>query len=115
MSCSIHIVLITGVSDDSIAGELAVQLSTAKLKLLILSVRAESKVRPIISKIKETKPNVETRFLNIELANLNIIRQAVENDLAHVSKIDHVVCTAGVMACPFGRTKDGFKIQFRVN
>lgn len=109
------IVLITGVSEDSIAGELAIQLSAVNPKLLILSARAESKVIPIINNIKETKPNVATRFLNMELDDLRLIRKAVENDLADVPRIDHVVCAAGVMACPYSKTKDGFEMQFGVN
>ncbi|KAJ5689915.1 hypothetical protein N7462_004307 [Penicillium macrosclerotiorum] len=108
-------VLITGVSDESIAGELAIQLSTANPKLLILSARAESKVSSVMTKIKETKPNIETRFLNMELGDLDGIRKAVKNDLADVPKIDHVVCVAAVMACPYSKTKDGFEMQFGVN
>ncbi|KAJ5098765.1 hypothetical protein N7532_005766 [Penicillium argentinense] len=108
-------VLITGVSNESIAGELAIQLAGADPKLLILSARAESKVTPIIHQIKETKPKVETRFLNMDLSDLGAIRQAVTKDLADVFKIDHVACVAGVMMCPYGKTNDGFETQFGVN
>ncbi|KAJ5898167.1 hypothetical protein N7504_008455 [Penicillium tannophilum] len=108
-------ILITGVSDISIAGELAIQLSTADPKLLILSARAESKVVSVIEKIRETKPNVMTRFFNMDLNYLSGIREAVEHDLADIDQIDHVICAAGVMACPYTTTKDGFEMQFGVN
>ncbi|KAJ5370541.1 uncharacterized protein N7496_006633 [Penicillium cataractarum] len=108
-------ILITGISEQSIAGELAIQLSTADPRLLILSARTESKVAPIIEKIKESKPDVETRFLGIELADLSSVRRAIEHGLSDVPKIDHVVFVAGVMACPFDKTKDGFEMQFGVN
>ncbi|GLI74382.1 hypothetical protein PoHVEF18_002619 [Penicillium ochrochloron] len=108
-------VLITGVSEQSIAGELAVQLAAADPKLLILSARTESNVAPVIKQIKESKPNVETRFFNMDLGDLNKIRLAVKEGLADVPKIDHVVFVAGVMACPFSKTKDGFEMQFGVN
>lgn len=107
--------MITGVSNDSIAGELAVQLAVADPKLLILSARSEIKVEPIIEQIKQSKPDVATRFLNMDLGDLDAIRKAVHTDLADLPRIDHVVCVAGVMACPFGRTKDGFETQFGVN
>ena len=106
--------LITGVSDDSIAGELALQLSTADPKLLILSARAESKVAGIREKIKSSKPNVETRFLNLDLSDLAAVRKAVA-DLADVPHIDHLVCVAGVMFPPYTKTKDGFESQLGVN
>ena len=102
-------VLITGVSDDSIAGELALQLSAADPKLLILSARAEAKVAGIQDKIKSAKPNVETRFLNMDLSDLAAVRDAVE-DLKDVPHIDHLVCVAGVMFPPYG-----FESQLGVN
>ncbi|KAJ5257802.1 hypothetical protein N7505_001942 [Penicillium chrysogenum] len=107
-------VLITGVSDDSIAGELALQLSAADPKLLILSARAEAKVAGIQDKIKSAKPNVETRFLNMDLSDLAAVRDAVE-DLKDVPHIDHLVCVAGVMFPPYSKTKDGFESQLGVN
>lgn len=107
--------MITGVSEQSIAGELAIQLAAADPKLLILSARTESNAAPIIKQIKDFKPDVETRFLNMDLGVLNKIRHAVKGGLANVPKIDHVVFVAGVMACPFSKTKDGFEMQFGVN
>ncbi|KAJ5827185.1 Short-chain dehydrogenase/reductase SDR [Penicillium robsamsonii] len=107
-------VLITGVSDHSIAGELAIQLSAADPKLLILTARAESKVAGIQEKIRSAKPNVETRFLNMDLSDLNAVRSAVR-DLDDVSHIDHLVSVAGVMFPPYSKTKDGFESQLGVN
>ncbi|KAJ5494232.1 Short-chain dehydrogenase/reductase SDR [Penicillium fimorum] len=107
-------VLITGVSDESIAGELALQLSAADPKLLILTARAESKVTGIQEKIRLAKPNVKTRFLKMELSDLNAVRNAVR-DLDDVSHIDHLVALAGVMFPPFSKTKDGFESQLGVN
>lgn len=106
--------LITGVSDDSIAGELALQLSTTDPKLLILGARAESRVSGIRERIKSTKPDVETRFLNLDLSDLSAVRDAV-GDLKDVSHIDHLVCVAGVMFPPYSKTKDGFESQLGVN
>jgi hypothetical protein len=44
-------IFITSVSKDSIAGELALQLSNVNPALLILSARSESRVEPIVEKI----------------------------------------------------------------
>ncbi|KAJ5691141.1 hypothetical protein N7488_011876 [Penicillium malachiteum] len=108
-------ILVTGVSNESIAGELAIQLAAADPKLLILTARTESRASSIIAKIHETKPDVAVRFLNLELSDLSSIRKAVNTDLADITTIDHVVFTAGVMACPYSMTKDGFEMQFCVN
>lgn len=69
----------------------------------------------MIDKIKENKPNVMTRFLHMDLSHLRGIREAVAHDLADISQIDHVICAAGVMACPYTKTEDGFEMQFGVN
>ncbi|KAJ5379120.1 Short-chain dehydrogenase/reductase SDR [Penicillium cosmopolitanum] len=108
-------VLITGVSDESIAGELALQLAAADPKMLILSARSGSKVAPVINQINAKNPNVQTRFLNMDLSDLSAVRKAATQDLVDISKIDHVVCVAGVMICPYGKTKDGFEMQLGVN
>jgi len=111
----LYTVLITGISDESIAGELAIQLASASPKLLILSARAESKVKPVIDQIKERNANVQTLFLNMDLSDLSSVRKAAQDGLADVPKIDHVVCVAGVMICPYGKTADGFETQLGVN
>lgn len=108
------LVLITGVSDDSIAGELAVQLASADPALLILTARAESKVTGIQEKIKSVKPDVKTRFLHMDLSDLSAVRKAAE-ELHDVPHIDHLVCVAGVMFPPYSKTKDGFESQLGVN
>lgn len=107
-------VLITGVSGDSIAGELAIQLSAAGPHLLILSSRAEERVTPVIQKIKSIAPDVKTRFLKMDLGDTSSVRKAVDT-LHDIPKIHHLACVAGVMVPPYGTTKDGFETQFGVN
>ncbi|EGR50805.1 uncharacterized protein TRIREDRAFT_58066, partial [Trichoderma reesei QM6a] len=107
-------VLITGVANDSIAGELALQLSAAKPSLLILTARSESRVEPVVSKIKAKHPDVTVRFLQLDLASLADIRRAAK-ELDDVPKIDHLVAVAGVMVPPYQKTVDGVELQFAVN
>ncbi|KAJ5561894.1 hypothetical protein N7535_003642 [Penicillium sp. DV-2018c] len=107
-------ILITGVSDESIAGELALQVSTANPKLLILSARAESRVSGIRARIHASAPEVQVRFLKMDLSDFADVRKAA-GDLADVSHIDHLVCVAGVMMSPYSKTKDGMESQLAVN
>ncbi|ETS01728.1 putative short-chain oxidoreductase [Trichoderma reesei RUT C-30] len=107
-------ILITGVANDSIAGELALQLSAAKPSLLILTARSESRVEPVVSKIKAKHPDVTVRFLQLDLASLADIRRAAK-ELDDVPKIDHLVAVAGVMVPPYQKTVDGVELQFAVN
>ncbi|KAK1239639.1 hypothetical protein MKX07_001093 [Trichoderma sp. CBMAI-0711] len=107
-------ILITGVANASIAGELALQLSAAKPSLLILTARSESRVEPVVSKIKAKHPDVAVRFLQLDLASLADIRRAAK-ELDDVPKIDHLVAVAGVMVPPYQKTVDGVELQFAVN
>ncbi|PTB64138.1 putative short-chain oxidoreductase [Trichoderma citrinoviride] len=110
-------ILITGVANDSIAGELALQLSAAKPSLVILTARSESRVEPVVAKIKAKHPDVAVRFLKLDLASLADVRRAAREllDDGEVPKIDHLVAVAGVMVPPYQKTADGVELQFAVN
>lgn len=107
-------ILITGVAADSIAGELALQLSAVGPKLLILSARSESRMESIVAEIKAKNANVETRFLEMDLADQREIRRAVAS-LSDVEVIDHVALVAGLMWPPYRKTIDGVESQLAVN
>lgn len=53
--------------------------------------------------------------LELDLASLHSIRAAADTLLADGRPFDVIVANAGVMATPFGRTADGFEIQFGTN
>ena len=51
----------------------------------------------------------------LDLASLASVRAAADALLADGRPFDVVICNAGVMACPWGLTADGFETQFGVN
>lgn len=58
-------------------------------------------------------PNLE--LIELDLASLASIRAATDRLNADGRKFDRVINNAGVMACPFGKTVDGFETQFGTN
>lgn len=54
-------------------------------------------------------------LVNMDLASLHIVRHCAESLLSTGEPFDVVVCNAGVMAIPEGKTEDGFETQFGVN
>jgi len=57
--------------------------------------------------------SVET--LVLDLASLDAVRAAAAELTARHSAINLLINNAGVMACPFSRTADGFEMQFGTN
>lgn len=107
-------ILITGVAPDSIAGELAFQLSAVKPALLVVSARSDAHVEPIVARIKQQNPNVATRFLKMDLSDQSDVRSAAAS-LSDLPKIDHFLAIAGVMWPPYSKTVDGIESQLAVN
>src|SRR5271155_728041 len=51
----------------------------------------------------------------LDLASLKSVRACADALVAAGKPFDLVIANAGVMACPFGKTSDGFEIQFGTN
>jgi NAD(P)-dependent dehydrogenase (short-subunit alcohol dehydrogenase family) len=54
-------------------------------------------------------------LVELDLASLASVRACADALLARGQAFDLVIANAGVMACPFGQTKDGFETQFGTN
>ena len=51
----------------------------------------------------------------VDLASLDSVRAFTDGVLADHGRLDAIIANAGVMACPEGRTADGFELQFGTN
>lgn len=54
-------------------------------------------------------------LLELELGSLSNVRACAAEFLSREDKLDVLVCNAGVMTTPEGRTRDGFETQFGTN
>ncbi|KRC28765.1 SDR family NAD(P)-dependent oxidoreductase [Acidovorax sp. Root219] len=54
-------------------------------------------------------------LIDLDLSSLANVRLAAEKLVKDGRKFDAIVANAGVMAPPFGRTADGFELQFGIN
>ncbi|WNG33700.1 SDR family NAD(P)-dependent oxidoreductase [Archangium violaceum] len=54
-------------------------------------------------------------LVELDLASLASVRRCADNLLRQGKPFDVVIANAGVMACPFGLTEDGFELQFGTN
>ncbi|WP_274426311.1 SDR family NAD(P)-dependent oxidoreductase [Chelativorans sp. YIM 93263] len=54
-------------------------------------------------------------LIELDLGSLSSVRASADKLLADGKPFDVIIANAGVMATPFGRTVDGFEIQFGIN
>jgi NAD(P)-dependent dehydrogenase (short-subunit alcohol dehydrogenase family) len=65
---------------------------------------------------EEAAKDVGGVFLTtMDLASLGSVKSFVEKFLASYNRLDALVNNAGIMACPHGKTKEGFELQFGSN
>jgi len=75
--------------------------------------KAESGIASVRNAAREAGGSLE--LVDLDLASLQSVRASAEKLLADGRLFDAIVANAGVMATPFGRTADGFEVQFGTN
>jgi NAD(P)-dependent dehydrogenase (short-subunit alcohol dehydrogenase family) len=62
-----------------------------------------------------TAGNPAVDLIELDLASLKSARKAADDLLKRGQRFDVIIANAGVMACPQGKTADGFETQFGTN
>lgn len=68
-----------------------------------------------IAKAREAAPNVPVTFIEADLANLASVKAAADKILGQLSRLDVLVCNAGIMAVPAAVSVDGYEIHMATN
>jgi NAD(P)-dependent dehydrogenase (short-subunit alcohol dehydrogenase family) len=71
--------------------------------------------RAVESVWTDAKQGGGIELVELDLADLASVRACADALIADGRLFDGVIANAGVMACPFGKTADGFEIQFGTN
>ncbi|MGH9017810.1 MAG: SDR family NAD(P)-dependent oxidoreductase, partial [Acidimicrobiales bacterium] len=80
-----------------------------------LLARSRERAEGAVSEVGAMVPGADLEAGVADLGNLDSIRAFARSYLADHQAVDVLVNNAGVMACPLGRTADGFEIQFGTN
>jgi NAD(P)-dependent dehydrogenase (short-subunit alcohol dehydrogenase family) len=75
--------------------------------------KAEAATAPVRRDAAQNRGSFQ--LVELDLANLKSARNCAEELIAKGEPFDLVIANAGVMATPFGHTKDGFETQFGTN
>lgn len=115
LTCDLTIVVITGVSPNSLGADTARSIVAQKPAQLILASQTEAKLQEVIKSL-EIPEGTTVRPLVLDLASLESVRRAAKEVLDRVTSINALICTAGIMAVPsYSQSKDGIELQFAVN
>jgi NAD(P)-dependent dehydrogenase (short-subunit alcohol dehydrogenase family) len=105
--------LITGAT-SGLGLETAKCLASAGASI-ILAARNANKIQKAKESILANVPNAKLSYVIIDLSDLNSVRKAAESLIEKQLTIDLLINNAGVMACPFEKTAQGFEMQFGSN
>ena len=89
------LVLITGPSESGLGAQTAIFLAAGKPKLIILAGRTQSKIQPVIDQIKKEHPDVDTKYVKLDLADQSSVQAAAKEVNGAVKKLDFLINNAG--------------------
>jgi NAD(P)-dependent dehydrogenase (short-subunit alcohol dehydrogenase family) len=108
-----NIIIITG-ANSGIGLEAAKTLA-GRGAHVILAVRNEEKGHSAVDHIKKVTPQASVEIMKLDLADLNSISTFAESFKKKYDSLNTLINNAGVMIPPYGKTKDGFELQFGSN
>lgn len=108
-----RLALVTG-ANTGIGYEAALQLARKGAQVL-LGCRDEQRANQAIESIQAEAPRGSVEWLPLDLADLASVAAAAAQLRAAHQRLDLLICNAGVMVPPAGRTVDGFELQFGIN
>ncbi|TPX39914.1 hypothetical protein SeMB42_g02195 [Synchytrium endobioticum] len=82
---------------------------------VFLACRSKERADNAIADIKVKVPNAKLEFMELDLQDIKQVKCAAENWLSIGLPLHVLVNNAGVMATPFGLTKQGLESQFGTN
>ena len=107
-------ILVTGVSAG--LGVETARALAARGAQVVGAARDLKKAQAATQAVREQAANGGSLdLIELDLASLKSVRAAADRLLADGRPFDLVIANAGVMACPFGKTEDGFETQFGTN
>ncbi|KAL1800294.1 hypothetical protein ACET3X_000636 [Alternaria dauci] len=79
---------------------------------LFLTARDLKKAKTALGSLVESE---RVHLLELDLNSLASVRKCADTFLAQHDRLNILIANAGIMACPEGRTADGFETQFGTN
>lgn len=82
---------------------------------VVLAVRTASNGEAAAAALRQSASRASVDVMQLDLRDLSTIRAFADAFMAKYARLDVLMNSAGIMAVPEGKTKDGFELQFGVN
>jgi len=106
-------IVITGAASG--LGEESTRALAAHGASVLMLARDAAKNEAAAERVRAAVPGADLSLDVVDLADVASVRSFAARYLESGSPIDVLINNAGVMACPLGRTADGFEMQFGTN
>lgn len=106
-------IIITGATSG--LGKEATKVLAKKNANVIMAVRNTQKAATVATEIRKEYPNAKLDIRSLDLGNLDSVNSFAKEIIADYKNLDILINNAGVMMCPYSKTKDGFEIQMGTN
>ena len=106
-------VVITGAAGG--LGRESARAMASRGALVTVAARGPQRADDAVAELRKLVPDGQFDAGVVDLGDFSSIRAFTDTVLAEHDRIDVLINNAGVMACPFGRTVDGFETQFGTN
>ena len=105
--------LITGGASG--IGQETARALASKGASIVIAARDMQRAEEVRKEITASTGNSSIDLLELELASLAKVKASAEDFLSRFKSLNLLINNAGIMACPEGKTEDGFELQFGSN
>ena len=106
-------IIITGATSG--LGKEATRVLAMKNATVIMAVRNTQKAEIVASEIRKEYANVKIDIRSLDLGSLDSISSFAKGVLEDYKNLDILINNAGIMMCPYSKTKNGFETQMGTN
>ncbi|MCR9137817.1 MAG: oxidoreductase [Alphaproteobacteria bacterium] len=108
-----RVVLITGASSG--IGKEAARVIAGKGGRVVIAARNMDKANRAAEDIRRQSPGAEIAVRQLDLSDLQSVSAFADAFSKEYDRLDVLINNAGIMMCPYAKTKDGFEIQMGTN
>ncbi|KAK0756229.1 hypothetical protein N5P37_011144 [Trichoderma harzianum] len=108
-----YVAIVTG-GNSGIGYETTRELANHGARVYIAS-RSKTRVDEAIRAMKTGNSGLDIHFLKLDLQDLQSIKTTAEKFSPKETRLDILINNAGIMACPYELTKDGYELQWQTN